>query len=325
MKAIISGGMGFIGYNLVRALLDNDRAKWEVMVIDNLSSGKPWNKWPEARYVTVALEARLKEDTVVGTFVKEFNPDVIFHLAAVPRVSYSVDYPYETTQANLLSTMAVLDAARKHGKHNIRVVYTSSSSIYGGADLLPTPTDYPADPKSPYAMQKWQGEEWCRLYANLYKLDVVCLRYFNVFGKHSYYGGAYSTILAAWLYYLYVDSSTKSFLEGDGLQSRDFCSVDNVTQANILAAMYDKSRFSGEAFNIAQGSAHTLLDCKEILELISGKTLDLEIKPPRVGDVRHTLADIHSTKSILGYNPDTDFESQVTKMAEWYEHSYRKD
>lgn len=337
MKAIVTGGCGFIGYNLVKALLDNEWEKWEVMVIDNFSSGKKWNTHSGVKYMTASLEelyvpsyvagkdAVPSEKTAIGHCVEDFNPDVIFHLAAVPRVTYSVEYPYETTQSNVLSTLAVLDAARKYGKHDIRVVYTSSSSIYGGADVLPTPPDHPADPKSPYAMQKWQGEEWCKLYADLYKLDVVLLRYFNVFGPHSYYGGAYSTVLSAWLYSLYVDPSIKPFLENDGLQSRDFCFVDNVTQANILAAVYNKSKFEGEAFNIAQGSAHTLLDCKEILERISGKTLDLEMRSPRVGDVRHTLADITSSRSVLEYAPDTNFEDQVKKMAKWYESSYRQN
>ena len=174
-------------------------------------------------------------------------------------------------------------------------------------------------------MQKWQGEEWCKLYADLYKLDVVSLRYFNVFGPHSYYGGAYSTVLSAWMYHLFVDSQEKPFLEGDGLQSRDFCFVDNVTQANILAAVYNKSNFEGEAFNIAQGSSHTLLDCKSLLERISRRRLHLDMRPPRVGDVRHTLADITTACSILEYTPTTDFEAQVRKMTEWYEHSYRQD
>lgn len=328
MKVIVTGGMGFIGHSLVKVLLDKnwEGAEWEVLVIDDLSSGKKWNNWAKAEYRIGSLEGgKLNALNNIDEAVEVFNPDVIFHLAAVPRVSYSVEYPYETTQSNVLSTLAVLDAARKHGKHNIRVVNTSSSSVYGGADVLPTRPDHPINPQSPYAMQKWQGEEWSKLYAELYGLDVVSLRYFNVFGPHSYYGGAYSTVLSAWLYSLYVDSSIRPFLEDDGLQSRDFCFVENVCQANILAAVYNESRFKGEAFNIAQGHAYTLLDCKKILERISGKTLNLEKRPARIGDVRHTLADIGSAHSVLGYTPTTDFENQVKKMAEWYENSYRQD
>ena len=304
------------------------------MVIDDLSSGKKWNKWDGVEYIEASLEARrvcIKEKTVenavtaIDTLVSVFNPDVIFHLAAVPRVSYSVEYPFETTESNVLSTLAVLDAARKYGNKHIRVVYTSSSSVYGGAKQLPSHVDCPADPQSPYAMKKWQGEEWCRLYAKLYDLDVVCLRYFNVFGPHSYYGGAYSTVLSAWMYSLYVDTSVKPFLEDDGTQTRDFCFVDNVTHANILAAMYDKARFEGEAFNIAQGAAHSLLDCKALLEVISRRRLHLEMRPPRKGDVKDTLADIGRSASVLEYVPSIDFERQVRTMAKWYETSYRKN
>jgi len=335
MKALVTGGCGFIGHNLVKALLDNEWEKWEVLVMDDLSSGKKWNRWDGVEYIEVALEARqvgtfagkklAQGETAIDTFVANWNPDVIFHLAAVPRVSYSVENPYETTERNVLSTLAVLDAARKHGKPNIRVVNTSSSSIYGGADELPTPPDAPANPQSPYAMQKWQGEEWCKMYAKLYGLDVVCLRYFNVFGPHSYFGGAYSTVLSAWMYHLYVDASSKPFLEGDGEQTRDFCHVDNVTHANILAAVYNKGYFEGEAFNIAQGSSHSLLDCKALLEKISGKDLVLEQRPPRVGDVKHTLADIRSAAGVLEYVPSTDFERQVRTMTDWYEKSYKQD
>ncbi len=327
MRAIVTGGSGFIGHNLVKALIENSWEKWQVLVVDDLSSGKSWNTWPEAQYDISSLEVPEFGSTVgsIDRLVQKFDPHVIFHLAAIPRVSYSVEEPYKTTKSNVLSTLAVLEAARKYGKNDIRVVYTSSSSIYGGADKLPTPVDSPADPKSPYAMQKWQGEEWCRMYASLYNLDVVCLRYFNVFGPHSYYGGAYSTVLSAWLYSLYVDPSVRPFLEGDGTQTRDFCFIDNVTHANILAALYDKAYFEGEAFNIAQGSRISLLECRDLLEKISGKNLDLEYRPDRVGDVKHTLADITLSKSILEYAPSTNFESQLRKMATWYEKSYKKD
>lgn len=324
MRAIVTGGSGFIGYNLVKALLNDDSSNWGVLVIDNLSSGKSWNKHDGAEYIIAPLESGEGGDlSYIEHSVLNFKPDVIFHLAAVPRVSFSIEYPYETTESNVMSTISVLDAARKYGKPGIRVIYSSSSSIYGGADTLPTSPDCPSNPQSPYAMQKWQGEEWCKLYSKAYGLETICLRYFNVTGPHSYFGGAYSTVLSAWLYHLYIDSSYVPFLEGDGLQSRDFCAVENVCQANILAALSQHNVFKGESFNVAQGSSHTLLECKEILEKISGKKLTLECRPDRAGDVKHTLADITLTESILGYNPSVDFEAQVRKMAKWYENNYR--
>ena len=135
------------------------------------------------------------------------------------------------------------------------------------------------------------------------------------------FGGAYSSVLSAWLYHLYVDESYQPYLEGDGTQTRDFCFVGNVVQANILAATRER-RFKGEAFNIAQGQSYTLLDCKQMLEDITGKPLHLSLRPPRVGDVKHTLADISSAKQLLGYEPDSSFKDQLAIMAEWYRTSY---
>ena len=159
------------------------------------------------------------------------------------------------------------------------------------------------------------------MFAELYDVNVVCLRFFNVFGPHALFGGAYSTVLSAWLYHLYVDASYTAFLEGDGTQTRDFCFVDNVVQASLLAATGPK-RYRGTAFNVAQGKSHSLIECKQLIERISGKKLDLKRKPSRIGDVKHTLADVSLAQTELGYKPSTDFESQVSRMADWYEHDY---
>jgi len=315
MRAIVTGGCGFIGRNLCEELLQDNH---KVLVVDDLSSGKEWNKINNITY----LHQSIQTPGFMKHVVDQYVPDIIFHLAAIPRVSFSVENPMETTMANLIGTVAILEAIRTTDNNKcIRMVNSSSSSIYGGADILPTPTDYQADPKSPYALQKWHAEDWCRMYSSLYDIDVVSLRYFNVFGPHSYYGGAYSTILAAWLYYLYIDKNTKPFLEGDGSQTRDFCYIDNVVQANIKASLYE-NRFCGESFNIAQGQSYSLLQCKDLLEKISGEPLDLEYRPTRIGDVKHTLANIEQSIKILGYNPNTDFEKQVENMAKWYQTGY---
>ena len=155
----------------------------------------------------------------------------------------------------------------------------------------------------------------------LYGLDTICLRPFNIFGKGNRYGGAYTTVLSAWMYHTLVDQSVSPYIEGDGFQTRDFTSVDNVVDACMLAAT-SKEQFKGEAFNIAQGEAHSLLDCKEILEKIYNKKFELEKRPDRIGDVRNTLADISKAKNILGYHPSTNFESQVKEMADWYREHY---
>lgn len=319
MRAIVTGGQGFIGHNLCTALMNDQWANWQVTSVDDLSGGCPSNRVHGVMYCHFSI---LDED--FENLVATAKPDVIFHLAAIPRVSFSVENPAATAKANLGGTLKILEIVRKYSL-GTRIINSSSSSIYGGASQLPTPESYLANPQSPYALQKWHAEEWCRMYAKFYDIDVVTLRYFNVIGPHSRFGGAYSTVLSAWLYHICVDRKYKPFLEGDGMQSRDFCNVTNVVQANMLCAVDKRDYFAGQAYNIAQGSSHTLLDCKEILEKITGCKLNLEERPERLGDVKHTLADISFARQDLKYTPDTDFEQQVRTMAEWYLRDYAND
>lgn len=310
MNAIVTGGRGFVGTNLCKKLVS---LQWSVISFDDLSTGSA-SEIDLVEYHNLPLSSAAFQNAVRG-----FRPNVIFHLAAVPRVSYSVEHPLSTTSANVIGTLHVLDAVRLLSPKTI-IVNSSSSSVYGGADELPTKESCPMQPKSPYAMQKLQAEQWCNMYHDLYGTKVVNLRYFNIFGPHNKYGGSYSTVLSAWLYWLYVDRKNAPFLEGDGTQSRDFCYIDNVIQANLLAAQNDQA--IGKTFNIAQGKRHSLLDCKKILEDISGEKLPLEMRPPRVGDVKHTLADISLARNILGYNHSTNFVDQVKVMANWFENNY---
>jgi UDP-glucose 4-epimerase len=315
MRALVTGCHGFIGFNLCKQLKAMD---WQVVGVDDLSSGLPENVVESFEYVHDKIQNRDKMVEVIG----DFRPDTIFHFAAIPRVSYSVENPFDTTEANVLGTVSLLEGIVKSGQvKNTRFILSSSSSVYGGAEIMPTPETHPCLPRSPYALQKYQDELWIKIFADLYGLDALALRYFNVFGPHALFGGAYSTVLSAWLYHLYVDPDYQPFLEGDGTQSRDFCFVDNVVQANVLAATSDQM-FSGEPINVAQGKAHTLLEVKEMVEEISGRELHLEQRPPRVGDVDHTLADISRAKAMLGYEPSTDFIDQLATMAEWYRTAY---
>lgn len=313
MKAIVTGGCGFIGSNLVKALIARGDT---VSVIDDLSSGSVLNKEPGVEYYYFSIA----DDGVANEIIMNQQPDVIFHLAAIPRVAYSVEFPKETAFNNIMGTICLLDAVRNFCP-KCRVVSASSSSIYGGDAEMPTKESSKFSPKSPYALEKVNLEQWVKMYADLYGLDLVSLRYFNVFGPGSLFGGAYSTVLSAWLYSVYVDTTSKPFLESDGLQSRDFCNIENVVQANLSAAARTE-KFAGEAINIAQGKSYTLLTVKSIIETISGKELVLEQRPERVGDVKHTLADISLAKQMLSYDPTSDFERQVGVMAEWYKTSY---
>lgn len=312
MIALVTGGCGFIGYNLCRSL--RGRQGWITHVIDNLSSGYKENSVLGGRYIYQDMHKYIE------FLIKEIKPDVVFHFAAVPRVSYSVEHPYETAHHNVMATVKLLDAVRKHHPA-CRVIISSSSSVYGGAEVLPTPESHPCDPKSPYALDKYQCEQWASMFHSLYGLDVVSLRYFNVIGPYSRYGGAYSTVLSAWLYSLCVNPDEKPYLEGDGTQTRDFCFVDNVVQANTLAATR-QTPFKADVFNVAQGQSHSLLDVKDMIEKMSGKTIELEVRPRRIGDVDHTLADISAAKEHLGYNPSLDFEKHVRVMYEWYRDDY---
>lgn len=315
-NAFVTGGFGFIGTNLSASLADRG---WNVFVVDlpaaMTEAKKQLFKDKGVRFRAISI---LDRENLYGQMML-FEPDVIFHLAAIPRVPESVANPFSTARTNVAGTVSVLECARdvQAAGSKIRVVYSSSSSIYGGADILPTPETAPANPKSPYALQKWEGEEWCRMFSSVYGLDTVCLRYFNVIGPWSIYGGAYSTVLTAWIHSLLGRSKTRPYLEGDGLQSRDFCHVGNVVNANILAGTCENLTFSGNAFNVAQGQSHTLIQVKQMLEKISGRQLDIEMRPPRIGDVRATQADISQAMQILGYSPATDFESQVAEMYEW--------
>jgi UDP-glucose 4-epimerase len=310
MRVIVTGGAGFIGFNLCQEL---NRRGYEVHVVDDLSSGRKENIVTGVTYVFQDLHDRIEQ------MVQDLHPDVIFHLAAIPRVSFSVEHPYETAHANVMGTIRVLDAVRQH-EPSCRVVNSSSSSVYGGANTLPTPEDCPCDPRSPYALDKYQAEQWCKIYHDLYELDVVSLRYFNVFGPHSRYGGSYSTVLPCWLYSM-IEPSVKPILEGDGEQSRDFCFIDNAVQANILAAERSNP-FPAAVYNIAHQDKHSLLGIKCLLEQIHGSELKLERKPQRIGDVRHTLADISKARRELNYDPSTNFEQQVKVMYDWYQSSY---
>ena len=315
MRFIVTGSNGFIGYHTCERLI---RLGYEVIGVDDLSTGLPTNK---VDGVTYHVHTVLDNDWL-QSLLRALQPNAVIHLAAIPRVGFSVDRPLESAMANLIGTISVLNSLRDADlSRGTRLVCASSSSVYGDVDTMPISETCACDPKSPYALSKAQAESWCSMFHRLYGLDVVSLRYFNVFGPRARFGGAYSTVLCAWLYHLSVDPSYQPFLEGDGTQSRDFCSVENIVQANISAATRTRA-FSADVYNIAQGTSHSLLSVKAALERISGRELVLESRPPRLGDIRHTLADISRARNELHYDPDTDFEAQLHRMAGWYRNDY---
>lgn len=321
MRVLVTGGMGFIGSNLVKRL---HLEGYTIDIVDDMSNGhEEFLDQYEVRESVSALKYPREERGYIRFFKDDFSGsilsavaagfyDVVFHLAAVPRVSFSVEYPAETTDANLNKTVMLFDAARL-GK--TRVVFSSSSSVYGGADVRPTPEDHPKDPKSPYAWQKSACEDIARLFGSLYEdSEIVCLRYFNVFGPNQYGDSPYSTAVSAWCH------STKNNLEcrsdGDGTQSRDMCYVDNVVDANVLAASSDR-KFKGDCYNIACNNATSNGDILKYF--IKNFSVKVRNAPWRPGDVMHTRADISKAKDELGYEPKVNFWEGLEKTVKWWE------
>ena len=318
---LVTGCAGFIGSNFVkqfRTHLNNTSARdtsqfpqAKIIGIDDFSTGRR----DALDSSIIFYEGSILDEKLLEKIFSKHKPEYVFHFAAIPRVSYSVEHPRHTTEVNIVGTVALLEASKNHGVK--RFIYSSSSSVYGGAKKLPTKEseNFP-NPKSPYAVQKYIGEPFCKIFSDLFGLDTICLRYFNVFGPGQYGDSPYSTVISAWLEALYFPKKKKALIEGDGNQSRDFCYVDNVVSANMLA-MQSKKNFKGEVCNIAHGGQTKISDVKKLIEKHTGKTLNLEKRPSRLGDVRHTRADISKAKKLLGYSPTINFNERLKRTIEW--------
>lgn len=312
MKTVlITGCAGFIGSNFCRYFGDkfND---FKMIGIDDLSSGRI----SEIDKRVLFYKGSITNINFVEKLFIRHKPEYVFHFAAIPRVSYSIENPTKTTEANVLGTVVLLDMSRKFGVK--KFILSSSSSVYGGAKKMPTKeSENKPDPKSPYAGQKYCDEIFCKIFSQIYKLETICLRYFNVYGPGQYGDSAYSTVISAWLEALYFPNNKKAFIEGDGRQSRDFCYVDNVVQANIKAMQTKKISY-GEIFNIAHGERTTLNKVKMLIEKYTNKKLDLESRKVRLGDVKHTHADITKAKKWLSYKPEVNFEEGLKRTVDWF-------
>ena len=335
-KCLVTGGCGFIGSNLTKRLLEEG---WQVDVIDDMSSGHLELLEPaKFRVVPADLLREFEESNAIvpdgaarviqGDFshvhilenISEGLYDVIFHQAAIPRVLFSVENPSITTHNNVSKTVALLEACVSKEKNGTfssnvnKVVMASSSSVYGGPDLLPICEDVEKNPKSPYAWQKSTLEDCAKIFGNLYGVDIACLRYFNVFGPGQYGDSAYSTAVSAWCNNTRESKPLRS--DGDGTQSRDMCYIDNVVDANILAATSDRS-FYGRCYNIACGDR---VSNNEILDFFKSNFSNVVSvdAPWRAGDVMHTQADITRAKNELGYEPKIRFWEGLEKTITWW-------
>ena len=310
----MTGGAGFIGSHLVERLLA-DGAR--VRVLDNFSTGTRVNL-PFARAAGRRLEVirgDIRNRAVVARAARGVR--VIFHQAAMRSVPRSVKDPLGANENNVTGTLNVLEAARRG--RVARVVYASSSSVYGDRPDLPKHEEQPPAPISPYAASKAAGEQYAAIWTRLYGVETVGLRYFNVFGPRQDPKSEYAAVIPRFI--LWGLRGRPLEIHGDGHQSRDFTYVDNVVEANLLAARARAG--AGEAFNVGCGSRVSLLDIVERLETILGRKLERKHTPPRSGDVPHTLADVSKAKRLLGYEPLVDFDEGFRRTVDYFTSSLK--
>ena len=299
--ALVTGGAGFIGGHLVEGLL---RAGWLVRVFDDLSTGSERNLANAMDRIEFTRgdirDANALERAMDGV-------EVVFHQAAMASVPRSVAMPVLTNSINLDGTLLVLETARQCGVR--RVVYAASSSAYGETKVLPKVEILPATPLSPYALQKYAGEVYCRLYSELYGLETVSLRYFNIFGPrqdpHSDYAAVIPLFVTAAL------AGRPPVIYGDGEQTRDFTYVENAVQANLLAAESDRA--SGSVINIAAGKRTSLNELWQSIRDIVDTDVEPRYAAPREGDVRDSVADLTLASDLLGYDPGIDLDEGLAR------------
>ena len=300
---LVTGGAGFIGSHLVDALLTRGDT---VRVADNFSSGKRTNL-PSGIDI---VEGDLADDGVATRAVA--GCDYVLHQAAVPSVPRSVNDPVGTNRANVDATLQVLVAARDAGVK--RLVFAGSSSEYGNSQVLPKREDMRPAPITPYALQKWTGEQYCTMFSSLFGLETVSVRYFNVFGPRqapdSPYSGVISLFIKAFL------NGQAPVIHGDGRQTRDFTYVSNVVDGVLRAATAEG--VSGEYINVATGGRVSLLELARALQLITGSNLAPTLGPARDGDVKDSQADIFKARKMLGYEPTVPFEEGLRLTVDWF-------
>jgi nucleoside-diphosphate-sugar epimerase len=310
MRYLVTGGAGFIGSNIVKHLV----AKGErVRVLDNFATGKIQRLKPFLGKIEI-----VKGDICNGRDLKKAlkGIDFVLHQAALRSVPRSVDDPLSSNEVNITGTLRLLVAAREANVK--RVVYASSSSVYGDSKIIPQSEKHRTAPLSPYAVSKLGGENYCIVFAKTFGLETVALRYFNVFGPNQDPESKYSAVIPK-----FVEASINNEaveIHGDGLQSRDFTYIDNVVKANLLAAV--TRGVSGEIFNIACGTSHSVIKIARTIEILTGNKLKLVHTPSRKGDVRKTRADISHAVKLLKYKPSVDFQAGMQKTVEYFVKEY---
>ncbi len=305
MKALVTGGGGFIGSNLVRALLARGD---EVRVLDNFATGSRANLAGLELDVDL-VEGDLRSYERVHAAVR--GVEVVFHQGALPSVPRSVQDPLTTTAVNVEGTLNVLLAARDEGVR--RIVNASSSSVYGNSGELPRVETQAADPISPYAVAKLAAERFCTSFSRVYGMEIVSLRYFNVFGPRQDPTSQYAAVVPRFIHA--IANGEPVTIHGDGEQSRDFTYVDNVVSANLLSA--DAERATGEILNVATGRSFTVNALADAIGALVGRPVEKRFEPSREADVLASWADLGEARRVLGYEPLVGFDDGLARTADY--------
>jgi len=304
-RYLVTGGAGFIGSHVVDALVARGEG---VRVLDNFATGKRDNIAHNVQHIEL-IEGDLTDLDTVRQAVA--GVDYVLHLGAIPSVPRSVADPLTSNATNVTGTLNVLVAARDAGVK--RMVYSSSSSVYGDSPTLPKREDMPTNPLSPYAVSKLAGENYCIAFHKVYELPTVCLRYFNVFGPRQDPKSQYAAVIPKFITRML--QGKPPVIYGDGTQSRDFTYVANVVEANLLACQSERA--VGQVMNTALGMRINLLQLVETLNAILGMDLAPELAGPRPGDVKHSQADVACITELLNFHPVVEFEEGLRKTVAW--------
>jgi nucleoside-diphosphate-sugar epimerase len=308
-RYLVTGGAGFIGSNLVAALAAGGEP---VRVLDNLATGH-WGlvgRVVKDASLVEMITADIRDGEAVARAMEGI--EIVFHEAALGSVPRSVENPAESDEVNVHGTVVVLDRARKAGVR--RLVFAASSAAYGDTPTLPKREDMRPAPMSPYAVTKLTCEHYMRVFASLYGIETLSLRYFNVFGPGQLPEGPYAAAIPRFVRAALTESPITVY--GDGEQTRDFCFIDNVVRANLLAAETPK-KLGGEVLNIAGGRRISLNELLREIERVLGKNLDVRYVEPRAGDVKDSLADIARAKELVGYEPIVKWEDGLGPTIEF--------
>ncbi|MFO0627779.1 MAG: SDR family oxidoreductase [Polyangiales bacterium] len=306
MKALVTGGAGFIGGHLVDALLAQGAS---VRVIDNFSTGRRSNLEHNLGRIEL-VEGDIADPEACARAMH--GVDTVFHEAAIPSVARSVRDPVASNQANVSGTVMVLDQARKAGVR--KLVYAASSSAYGDTPTLPKVETMTPAPLSPYAVSKLTGEHYVSVFGRLYGFETVSLRYFNVFGPRQDPASEYAAVIPKFVTTI-LDGGAPT-VHGDGEQTRDFCFIENTVSANLLAA---KATTRGEVVNVACGARISLNELLRRINALLGTDVKANYGPGRAGDVRDSLADISAAKKLLGYEILFDVQAGLEKTVRWFQ------